>query len=135
MDKKTTGIVIAGAGTGTALPVLMREFVDDKWSVEQLGNWGKPSVLFGVITGALGVGAGVMAKRLSDEAKAFLVSYGVPALVEGLLFGIFPKQTQTTTTAAKVVYPTLKVTKTPTVKTAPVKVTSKAESPAIMISE
>ena len=135
MDKKITGIVIAGAGTGTALPVLMREFVDDKWSVEQLKEWGKPSVLFGVITGALGVGAGLIAKRLSDEAKAFLVSYGVPALVEGLLFGIFPKQTQTTTAGAKVAYPTLKVTKTPTVKTVPVKVTSKAESPAIMISE
>jgi len=132
MDKKETGIVIAGATVGTAVPFLMREYIDDKWSVEQLGNWGKPSVLTGIITGGLATALGAFfgGKIRSEDLRTFLVSYGVPALVEGILFGIFPKQTTTAPARARAV-----VTTTPMRVSSTTKTSASAAQPTIMISE
>lgn len=132
MDRATAGRVIAGAGIGTALPFLLRQHVDDRYSIEQLGNWGKPSVLVGIISGIAGIGLGLTG-RVSERIADFLVSYGVPALIEGILFGIYPKQT-TATGAARI--PAVRATAVPIRVSRPVvRTTAPTVTPTVMISE
>ena len=134
MDKRETGIVIAGSAVGTAQTWILREYIDDKWSIEQLGNWGKPSVLLGIVGGGLATVVGAFVEKVrSEELKAFLVSYGVPALVGGILSGIFPKTAPTE--GARLIRTARPVLTTGRKIVRATAVPKTAATPSIMISE
>lgn len=101
MNEKT--IVIVGAATGAAVPLLLREYVDEKHKPalaarlpipEGFKNW---SALVGTIGGAaaLTVGAiypAITGKTLfSRDVNTFLTAAGASALVTGIICGMFPK--------------------------------------------
>lgn len=87
-----------GAGIGTAQTYLLREYVDPTYGriIPQIQGFGTISSLagwsIGLITTILGV-AGYMGKgplRGNTVAQNGLIAYGIPALVGGIISGIYP---------------------------------------------
>lgn len=94
-----TGVATGTVGTaaGVTQTTILREMVDPERGtlVEALGNWGRPSVLGGIIGGipTLGVGVySVMTGKVttSENIQMALMGYGASALFTGVLSGLFP---------------------------------------------
>ena len=88
-----------GCGAGLAAGGLqgygLREFVDKKYRIDALGDFGQPSVLAGLIGGgtALGLGlAGLMGKGplRGEFATGIATTYGITALATGIYSLLFP---------------------------------------------
>ena len=88
-----------GCGAGLAAGGLqgygLRTFVDTKYRIDALGDFGQPSVLAGLAGGftALGLGlAGFMGKGplRSDFATGIATTYGITALATGIYSLLFP---------------------------------------------
>jgi len=123
MNEKT--IVIVGAASGAAVPLLLREYVDEKHKPalaarlpipEGFKNW---SAIVGTVGGAaaLTVSAiypAITGKTLfSRDVNTFLIAAGASALTTGIICGMFPK---TAAPAAGLYTP--KVTVVPAARTA-----------------
>ncbi|MDI6860219.1 MAG: hypothetical protein QMC85_06965 [Methanocellales archaeon] len=98
VTKSEAGAITVGATIGTAQTPLLREYVDKKYPdkrITALKGFGTPSSLAGTVGGGLltlaglyGVTTGKGIRTSTSQAAA--LGYGVPALVGGLLSGIFP---------------------------------------------
>ena len=96
----------AGLAAGGLQGYLVREFVDTKYRIDALGDFGQPSVLAGLIGGgtALGLGlAGFMGKGplRSDFATGIATTYGITALATGIYSLLFPVKKEQAAAAAK----------------------------------
>jgi len=99
-----------GCGAGLAAGGLqgygLREFVDKKYRIDALGDFGQPSVLAGLIGGgtALGLGlAGLMGKGplRGEFATGIATTYGITALATGIWSLLFPVKKEEQTAAAR----------------------------------
>ena len=115
----------AGLAAGGLQGYLTRGFVDTKYRIDALGDFGQPSVLAGLIGGgtALGLGlAGFLGKGplRSDFATGIATTYGITALATGIYSLLFPvKKEQAAAARPKAVAkPPVRVVRSET-KTAP----------------
>lgn len=126
MNEKT--IVIVGAASGAAIPLLLREYVDEKHKPalaarlpvpEGFKNW---SALVGTIGGAAALTVGAIYPAITGKTlvgrdmNIFLTAAGASALVTGIICGMFPK-TGAPSAAAGLYVP--KVTVVPAAKATP----------------
>jgi len=100
----------AGLAAGGLQGYLTREFVDTKYRIDALGDFGQPSVLAGLIGGgtALGLGlAGFMGKGplRSDFATGIATTYGITALATGIYSLLFPVKKEQAAAAAAAAKP------------------------------
>jgi hypothetical protein len=96
--KKALMTAAAGA-IGVAQTIVLQRFVDSthpEWGVPQLGGFGKPSVLAGIVTGAAAIAAGMYSLRGGGSMAAkiypfapMLFAYGGTSLATGLIAGYF----------------------------------------------
>jgi len=96
----------AGLAAGGLQGYLTREFVDTKYRIDALGDFGQPSVLAGLIGGgtALGLGlAGLMGKGplRGEFATGIATTYGITALATGIYSLLFPVKKEEQAAAAK----------------------------------
>ena len=102
-----------GCGVGLAAGGLqgdgLREFVDTKYRIEALGDFGQPSVLAGLIGGFTALGLGLAGFRgkgplRGDFGTGTAITYGITALATGIYSLLFPvKKEQTAAARAKAV--------------------------------
>ena len=96
---KNALMIAASGAIGVAQTVVLQKFVDSthpEWGVPQLGGFGKPSVLAGIVTGAVAIAAGMysmkggssMAYKIAPFAP-MLFAYGGTSLATGLIAGYF----------------------------------------------
>lgn len=98
VTKREAGALVASSAVGTAQTPLLREYVDKKYPTKRivaLKGFGTPSSLTGTVGGGFLTLAGVYSvmtgKGIRDLAtQAAAMGYGVPALVGGVLSGVFP---------------------------------------------
>ena len=99
-----------GCGAGLAAGGLqgygLREFVDTKYRIEQLGDFGQPSVLAGLIGGGIALGLGLAGFRgkgplRSDFATGIATTYGITALATGIYSLLFPVKKEEQAAAAR----------------------------------
>jgi len=88
-----------GCGAGLAAGGLqgygLRTFVDTKYRIDALGDFGQPSVLAGLIGGGIAFGLGLAGFRgkgplRSDFATGIATTYGITALATGIYSLLFP---------------------------------------------
>ena len=73
----------------------LRTFVDTKYRIDALGDFGQPSVLAGLIGGFTALGLGLAGFRgkgplRSDFATGIATTYGITALATGIYSLLFP---------------------------------------------
>lgn len=98
VTKSEAGAIVIGTTIGSAQTPLLREYVDKKYPdkrVEMLKGFGTPSSLTGTSLGFIATVAGlvgVVSRKgiTKSEMQAGALSYGLPALVGGVLSGVFP---------------------------------------------
>jgi len=99
-----------GCGAGLAAGGLqgygLREFVDTKYRIDALGDFGQPSVLAGLIGGGIALGLGLAGFRgkgplRSDFATGIATTYGITALVTGIYSLLFPVKKEEAAAAAR----------------------------------
>jgi hypothetical protein len=92
-EKKALLIYAAGAGAGACQTLLLRKYMDitpPTWYPSfftSLGNLGKPSSIFGIIGGSIGLVGGLFFIR-DTRVRNALVAYGGGALLSGLASGL-----------------------------------------------
>ena len=99
-----TFMTVAAAEGGAILPLGVRELADVKKDgtrrqlIGALGAASTPSVLFGGITGLIGLGVaaarmllGVGRRIISQDVAEAAGAYGLPALTESVIFALRPK--------------------------------------------
>ena len=86
----------AGAGVGVIVPSVLRYYVEPTQGAQvpgtdSLGVWGRWGTFIPIVTGAaaLIVPAFMMKKPKQKNAKSFLTMYGIVALVQGVLNGVW----------------------------------------------
>lgn len=92
---------IGGAAVGALQTPLLREYLDPKYPalIPQLGTFGTPSALAGMVGGGIALVAALYAnakRKLSDVQISALETYGTVALVGGVLSGLYPAVAVTT---------------------------------------
>lgn len=92
---------IGGAGVGALQTPLLRQYLDPKYPalVPQLGKFGTPSALAGIVGGGIALAAALYAnskRKLTDIKISALETYGTVALVGGVLSGFYPAVAVTT---------------------------------------
>lgn len=108
---KETGIIVAGAAGGAAIPLILREYVDKAIAPSATFDWKKPSALVGIVGGAALTALGLFGYRWVGSTLSTAFSAAGPAmLVSGAYCALFPKGT---TTAG------LRYTTSPVIKPAP----------------
>jgi len=122
MDRRVI-LTAGGAAIGAAQTLILREVVDKQYGqvLPQLGNWGYPSVLAGIVGGGIATAVGISGKLPSDTSLA-LLAYGVPAIVGGVLSALYPVATAPAARAA----PKLKLAGATTLKPTATKATATA---------
>lgn len=100
MDPKVTVAGAIGAGVGALQTPLIRVYVDPTYGsvIPQLGTFGTPSALAGMIGGGSAIAIGALGmtrgrngmQRLSDKVIEPAIDYGVTAFVGGFMSGLFP---------------------------------------------
>ena len=95
---------VGGLAAGGLQGYVLREFVDTKYRIDALGDFGQPSVLAGLAGGftALGLGlAGLMGKGplRSELATGIATTYGITALATGIYSLLFPVKKEQTAAA------------------------------------
>jgi len=130
-----------GCGAGLAAGGLqgygLREFVDTKYRIDALGDFGQPSVLAGLIGGGIALGLGLAGFRgkgplRSDFSTGIATTYGITALATGIYSLLFPVKKEQAAAAARpkaVAKPPVRVVRSET-KAAP----KPPEKPQIRIS-
>ena len=93
---------------GTAQPFVLRQYVDTKFGsvVPQLGVYGTPSALAGIVVGGIATAASLVGMFMNKGVKnpmhqKVLLAYGVPALTASL---IMASLTQTVSSAPQAVF-------------------------------
>lgn len=91
-ERRAALLIACGAGVGIAQTVVLKRYVDSTsptWfpQVTQLGNFGKPSALIGVVGGTLALLVGLYFP-LDAQLKNIAVAYGGSSIAGGLLSGI-----------------------------------------------
>ncbi len=92
---------IGGAAVGALQTPLLRQYLDPKYPamISQLGNFGTPSAVAGIVGGSIALAAALYAnakRKLSDVKISALETYGTVALVSGVLSGFYPAVVTTT---------------------------------------
>ncbi len=92
---------IGGAAVGALQTPLLRQYLDPKYPamIAQLGNFGTPSAVAGIVGGSIALAAALYAnakRKLSDVKISALETYGTVALVSGVLSGFYPAVVTTT---------------------------------------
>lgn len=98
VTKREAGALVASSAVGTAQTPLLREYVDKRYPttrIAALKGFGTPSSLTGTVGGGILTLAGVYSVMTGKgirgpAAQAAAMGYGVPALVGGVLSGVFP---------------------------------------------
>ena len=94
-------LIGGGAAAGVGVPYLVRKYADVDENgqvrvlVEQLGTYGTPSALTGIVSGAAGIAVGMFGNKLGirdARIQIAALAYGVPALASGILYGYEPVQ-------------------------------------------
>ena len=96
---------------GSAQPFVLRQYVDTKFGavIPQLGVYGTPSALAGIIAGgaasALGLVGLFTGKGVKDPmAQKVLLAYGVPALTGSLIMASLTQTVSSSGTSAQAVF-------------------------------
>lgn len=112
ISKKILGSSAGGMVLGVSQTALLREFVDKPMAksylatnptstspapflMKQLKNFGSPSAVIGIASGAIATGIGTYGSLKgrpmdNNSANIGLTSYGISALTTGVYSGIFP---------------------------------------------
>jgi len=96
---------------GTAQPFVLRQYVDTKFGavVPQLGVYGTPSALAGIIAGGIATGASLIGMFMNKGVKdpmvqKVLLAYGVPALTGSLIMASLTQTVSSGGTSAQAVF-------------------------------
>jgi len=93
--EKEVAMLAGGSAIGIVQTYLLQKFVDNSGAnwVPQIGGFGKPSALVGIVAGAAAIALGFVSMKthrfLGDpRLQNLLVSYGGAALTTGILSGM-----------------------------------------------
>lgn len=90
----------AGAGVGVIVPSVLRYYVEPTQGAqipgtEALGVFGRWGTFIPIVTGAVAlIAPALMKKAKQKNAKSFLTMYGVVALLQGILNGVWDSYPQ-----------------------------------------
>lgn len=94
LESEPVGAVIVGGAAGGAQVYLLRNYADKPRApiIASLGNWGQPSALVDLVTGAIGsiLGLWTFTSGESKPAAAALTGYGLSTLAGGIYSGMKP---------------------------------------------
>lgn len=108
MPTKTEGLIIAGAGVGVAVPLIVREYYDtQKAGTPQAGefvfDWKRPSALVGLAGGGVLLVLGLFGHRFArglGTVAPLMVAAGPAMIAAGAYSAMYPKYPTTTARAA-----------------------------------
>lgn len=113
------GIIVAGAAAGAAIPLILREYLDQPPSQPPSTagfDWKKPSALVGIGGGAALTLLGLFGHRwLGDTIATFASAAGPAMIVTGVYSAMFPKVPPT---------PAARAARLPTIRIAPPETTT-----------
>lgn len=88
---KETGIIVTGAAAGAAIPLLLREYVDNKMPTAGI-DWKKPSALVGIVGGVIATALGLFGQKFVGYTAGMALTAAGPAMiVTGAYSALFPK--------------------------------------------
>lgn len=89
-------LMMAGFGAaGVAQALIVQKFVPDTNWIPQLGSFGRPSALIGILTGAGAMALGIYSMKTGmlthdPRIQYGLMAYGGASLASGLVVGLAP---------------------------------------------